>query len=201
MATASFSAVSSEHGPVSASDAFAQELMALRPVMRAMALRYTHNRSLAEDLTHDTLVRALRFRDSFVVGSHLRAWVATIMANTFINGYRRQRRERQILEGASREDVATYLRSDAARKAAMGPEMDLAQNMLSDTVLRALAAMPEDYRQVVVLCDLLDQSYRDAADILSCPLGTIMSRLHRGRRLLRTELSQEALAQGITRAA
>lgn len=181
-------------------DTFAQDLAALQPTMRLMAMGYTHNRSRAEDLMHDTLVRALRFRSSFMPGSHLRAWVATIMANTFINSYRRQRREREILDGASREDVAFYLRSDAARNDAMGPEMDLTHTMLSDTVVRALAGMPEEFRQVVVLCDLMDQSYRDAARILACPLGTIMSRLHRARRLLKVELGQEAREQGIIRA-
>lgn len=182
-------------------DAFARDLLALQPTMMLMAQRYTHNRVRAEDLVHDTVVRALRFAHTFVPGSNLRAWVATIMANTFINGYRRLRRERQILEGASREDVATYLRSDAARKAASGPERILSHTLLSDTVHKALAAMPQEYRDVVVLCDLMDQTYRDAASVLGCPLGTIMSRLHRGRRLLKTELGAEALAQGIIRAA
>jgi RNA polymerase sigma-70 factor (ECF subfamily) len=185
----------------SAPDPFCEDLMALRPALRGMAMRYTHNASLAEDLVHDTVLRALRFRASFVPGSHLRAWVATIMAHTFINGYRRRRREREILEGASREDVAGYLRSDAARAAAAGPEADLTHNMLSDTVLQALARVPEEFRQVVMLCDVLELSYKEAARALSCPLGTIMSRLHRARRLLKVELGPEARIQGITKAA
>lgn len=192
---------SRSQGTPAGADAFAQELSLLQPTMLLMARRYTHNTARAEDLVHDTVVRALRFAHTFVTGSNLRAWVATIMANTFINGYRRGRRERQILEGVSREDVASYLRSDAARQAASGPERILAHTLLSDTVLKALSAMPDEYRNVVVLCDLMDQSYRDAAAALNCPLGTIMSRLHRGRRLLKTELGAEALAQGIIRAA
>jgi len=187
--------------PSTTPDPFCQELMALRPTLRGMAMRYTHNASLADDLVHDTVVRALRFRESFVPGSRLGAWVATIMAHTFINGYRRQRREREILEGASQEDVAGYLRSDAARAAAAGPEAHLTRNVLSDTVQQALSRVPEDYQQVVMLCDVLELSYKDAAQVLNCPLGTIMSRLHRARRLLKAQLSQEARIQGIIKAA
>jgi RNA polymerase sigma-70 factor (ECF subfamily) len=187
--------------PEMSTDAFAQELLALAPAMRIMALRYTHDRSLAEDLVHDTVVRALRFQSRYLPGTHLRAWVSTIMAHTFINGYRRKRREQEILGGVTQEDVARNLRSDAARIDAAGPEAAIHLNTLSDTMQMALTSISDEYRQVVVLCDLFELSYKDAATMLGCPLGTVMSRLHRARRLLQVQLQGEARDHGVAQAA
>lgn len=182
-------------------DDFAAALTALRPVLRITALRYTRDSALAEDLVQDTMVRALRFQSRFIQGSQLRAWVSTIMANAFINGYRRQRREREILSGPGLEDVARNLRSDAARIDAAGPEADISSNTLSDTMLLALSSIPDEFRKVVMLCDLFELSYKDAATMLGCPQGTIMSRLHRARRLLREQLQDEARDLGMAQAA
>lgn len=168
---------------------FADVLTAHLPILRIMALRYTRNGALADDLVHDTAVRALRFQSSFVANTNFRAWIGTVMANTFINLYRRAKREREILEGATRGDVIAQLRSQSAIDAATQPEQHIARNLLSDTVLQALAQVPEDFRAAVLLCDVQGLSYRDAAAALNCPMGTIMSRLHRGRRLLKTQLA------------
>ncbi len=182
-----------------AADDFEKLLEAQLRGLHSVALRYTRDNALAEDLVHDTAVRALRFRDRFEVGSNFKAWIYTILTNTFIHRYRRQKREREIVEGASRGDVERLLRSDTSRDLAMNPENSYFKQQLSDDVVRALADLPEDFRAVVVMCDIEGQSYRDIADVLACPVGTVMSRLYRARRLLERKLGNLAAERGIVR--
>lgn len=165
--------------------------------MFRVALRYTRDRSLAEDLVHDTIVRALRFQDKFERGTNFKAWIYTVLTHTFIHRYRRQKREREILEGASQEDVAAQLRSEASRELAAHPEAAYVEHMLSDDVVKALDSLPEDFRTVVVLCDIEGLAYKDIADAVDVPVGTVMSRLYRGRRLLEQKLAGVALERGI----
>lgn len=164
-----------------------------------VALRYTRNSALAEDLVHDTAVRALRFRDRFEKGSNFKAWVYTILTNTFINRYRRQKREREIIEGSTREDVVQQLGSDTSRHTASQPESTFMERMLSDDVVAALDDLPEEFRQVVVLCDVEGLSYKEIASAAQCPVGTVMSRLSRARRLLKRKLTAVAKERGIIR--
>jgi RNA polymerase sigma-70 factor (ECF subfamily) len=167
----------------------------------SVALRYTRDPAQAEDLVHDTAVRALRFRDRFERGSNFKAWIYTILTNTFIHRYRRQKREREILEGATRDDVERQLRSETARDMAREPEHAYLENLLSDDVIQALDDLPEDFRTVVVLCDIEGLSYKDIAEVLKCPVGTVMSRLYRARRLLERKLAGLAMERGILRSA
>jgi len=167
--------------------------------MYRVALRYTRDPFLAEDLVHDTAVRALRFRDRFEMGTNFKAWVYTILTHTFIHKYRRQKRERELLSGASREDVANQLRSEDSREQSKAPERAYFEQLLSDDVVHALDALPEDYRAVVVLCDIEGLSYKDIAEVVGCPAGTVMSRLYRGRRLLEKSLRGLALERGIVK--
>ncbi len=162
-----------------------------------VALRYTRDRSLAEDLVQDTVVRALRFRDRFEPGTNFKAWVYTILTHTFIHRYRRQKREREILDGQNRVDVDRQLHSELSRELAMRPENAYLDNLLSDDVLAALDGLPDDFRTVVVLCDIEGLSYKEIADIVGCPVGTVMSRLYRGRRMLEGKLAKLAVEQGI----
>lgn len=164
-----------------------------------VALRYTRDRALAEDLVQDTVVRALRFRDRFEPGTNFKAWVYTILTHTFIHRYRRQKREREILDGQNRVDVDRQLHSEQSRDMAMRPEAAYLENLLSDDVLKALDSIPDDFRTVVVLCDIEGLSYKDIADVVGCPVGTVMSRLYRGRRMLEGKLVGLALEQGIVR--
>ena len=168
-------------------------------VLYSVAVRYMRDRVLAQDLVHDTVVRALRFQVRFEPGTNFKAWMLTILTNTFIHRYRRQKREREILEGVTRAEVERNLRSQSAYDAARAPEQTFVERLLSDDVIRALAQLPEDFRMVVVLCDLEGLSYRDIAEILECPVGTVMSRLYRARRLLEKELEPLARASGILR--
>ena len=161
------------------------------------AMRYTRDPQRAEDLVHDTVVRALRFRDSFKMGTNFKAWIYTILTNTFIHKYRRQQREREILNGAHRADVEQRLHSDSAREAARSPENTYLRDMLSDDVLKALDSLAEDYRTVIVLCDLEGLSYKEIAEVIDRPVGTVMSRLYRGRRILEDKLKAVALEQGL----
>lgn len=164
-----------------------------------VALRYTRDRALAEDLVQDTVVRALRFRDRFEPGTNFKAWVYTILTHTFIHRYRRQKREREILDGQNRADVDRQLHSEQSREFATRPEHAYLENLLSDDVLKALDSIPDDFRTVVVLCDIEGLSYKDIADVVGCPVGTVMSRLYRGRRMLEGKLFGLALEQGIVR--
>lgn len=161
------------------------------------AMRYTRDPQRAEDLVHDTVVRALRFRDSFKMGTNFKAWIYTILTNTFIHKYRRQQREREILNGAHRADVEQRFHSDAARDAAHSPENTYLKNMLSDDVLHALDSLAEDYRTVIVLCDLEGLSYKEIAEVIDRPVGTVMSRLYRGRRILEGKLRAVAAERGL----
>lgn len=164
-----------------------------------VALRYTRDPSRAEDLVNDTVVRALRFRDRFEMGTNFKAWIYTILTHTFIHRYRRQKREREILDGATRDDVARNLRSDEARRMCEAPERAYFNDLLSDDVVHALDELQEDFRNVVVLCDIEGLSYKEIADVVGCPVGTVMSRLYRGRRLLEDKLVGLAVEQGIVR--
>ncbi|MEZ4271210.1 MAG: sigma-70 family RNA polymerase sigma factor [Myxococcota bacterium] len=167
--------------------------------MYRVALRYTRDPTRAEDLVHDTAVRALRFRDRFELGTNFRAWIYTVLTHTFFHRHRRLKREHEILDGVSREDVDRQLYSEKARQDSTNPENAYLENMLSDDVLSALDSLSEDFRVVVTLCDLEGLSYKEIADALDCPVGTVMSRLYRGRRILEKKLRHVAIERGILR--
>ena len=167
--------------------------------MYGVALRYTRDPQMAQDLVQDTVVRALRFQDRFEMGTNFKAWVYTILTRTFIHKYRRSKREREILDGVSRGDVTSRFHSEKSQQASNAPEATYLHNVLSDDVLHALDGLPEDFKTVVVLCDVEGLSYKDIAEVVDCPVGTVMSRLYRGRRILEKKLRQTAIEQGIIR--
>ena len=161
------------------------------------ALRLTKNPRDAEDLVQDTFARALRFEDRFEPGTNLRAWMFRILTNTFINKYRRRVRERELLGEIERHEVQDSLVSDEALYALAHPEQDYLSRLVSAEVLSALEALPEDYRTVVMLADVYEFSYSEIAGIVGCPVGTVMSRLFRGRQRLKQKLYDYAVGQGI----
>jgi RNA polymerase sigma-70 factor (ECF subfamily) len=152
--------------------------------LRVTALRLTRSAAAADDLLQETGLRAWRFREHFQADSNARAWLHRILVNTFIHGWRRQRREREV--------QARFLAEPA--RITFIPAVDGA--LLGDEVSAAVAALPPDFRAVLVRVDLLDQSYREVADALGCPIGTVMSRLHRARRALQCALADHARAEG-----
>jgi RNA polymerase sigma-70 factor, ECF subfamily len=161
------------------------------------ALRLTKNERDAEDLLQDTYMRAFRFFDKFERGTNIKAWLFKILTNTFINRYRRKVKERSVVDGADRDTVEERFMSREATEMASHPEHYFTERMLSTDVLAAIDALPVDFRMVVVLADLQEFSYKETAEILGCPVGTVMSRLFRGRKLLQDSLRQYAIEAGV----
>jgi RNA polymerase sigma-70 factor (ECF subfamily) len=163
----------------------------------AAALRLTKNQRDAEDLVQDTYLRAFRFFDRFERGTNIKAWLFKILTNTFINRYRRSVKERSLVDGPEQQAVQERVISREATDQAENPEQHFIDRLLSDDVLEALDAVPLDFRMAVILADLQDFSYREIADILDVPVGTVMSRLFRGRRLLQKSLAGYAVEAGV----
>lgn len=164
------------------------------------AYRLTRNARDAEDLVQDALLRAYRFWDSFEQDSNCKAWLLRIVTNTFINEYQRRKRSREVLDAATAEQDATdgvLIQVDANDR--QSPERALLDRSVSDDVQRALDGLPDDFRTAVVLCDVQGLSYKEIAEIMQTPVGTVMSRLFRGRKLLAAALREFALAEGYVR--
>jgi RNA polymerase sigma-70 factor (ECF subfamily) len=164
----------------------------------ATGLRMTRDPRDSEDLVQDTLLTAYRFFDRFEPGTNCKAWLYKILTNTFINKYRKRVREREVRDLIDQDETPSLMSEDVAASS-RDPEGALVGTLLSDDVRRALDSVPYDYRMAVVLCDLEEFSYKEIADIMDCPVGTVMSRLHRGRRLLQKALRPYAVEQGIVR--
>jgi RNA polymerase sigma-70 factor (ECF subfamily) len=162
------------------------------------AYRLTRNAGDAEDLVQETMLRAYRFWHSYTEGSNCKAWLFKILSNTFINTYQRKKRSGEILNAAVAEQESTDgVLIHAKAQSQLTPEELLVQQSLSEDVERALEAIPKDFRIAVVLCDVEGFSYKEISEILECPVGTVMSRLYRGRRLLQNELRDFAKSQGL----
>ena len=157
------------------------------------ALRLTHNRAEAEDIVQETCLRAFKGFDRFNPGTNCRAWLFTILRNTFLNRVRDAGRE--VLEGDSAvwESVSESLVETGVGES---PEEQFLQTVLHGDVDRALRSLPLVFREAVVLADLEGLSYKEVADVIGCPTGTVMSRLSRGRRLLRKTLGRFAREHG-----
>ncbi len=165
----------------------------------AIAVRTTRNPSAAEDLVQETYLRAYAAWASFVPGSNCRAWLIRILMNSYINHYRRARSHRLFTQrGDAEKQSALY---GEQRAAARDPEERLASMGFGDEVTRALATLDPDYRAVVLLADIEGMKYRDIAETLGWPIGTVMSRLFRARRQLEPMLAPYAATYGIARAA
>lgn len=161
------------------------------------AYRLTRNPRDAEDLVQDSLLRAYRFWDSFEQDSNCKAWLLRIVTNTFINEYQRKKRSREVLDAATQEQDATdgvLVHAEARDK--QSPDKALLERSVSDDVQKALDALPDDFRTAVVLCDVNGLSYKEIAEIMDCPVGTVMSRLFRGRKLLAASLRGFAQSEG-----
>ncbi|HVU00628.1 MAG TPA: sigma-70 family RNA polymerase sigma factor [Polyangiaceae bacterium] len=176
---------------------FEQALLSHGPSLLAVACRLTRSRSDAEDLVQDALVKALRARDQYQSGTNLKAWLLKILKNTFINRYRRSGLERTVLDGPDADPLADGWIGAETLRAMRDPESQALRPALEREIGAALDAMPEEFRTVVVLSDVEELSYKEIADVVGCPIGTVMSRLHRGRRLLKSRLVEQARALGI----
>jgi RNA polymerase sigma-70 factor (ECF subfamily) len=161
------------------------------------ALRLTRSPKDAEDLVQDTFLKAFRFFDSFERGTNIKAWLFKIQTNTFINKYRRKVKEREVAETPAEDIVLDRFVSSEQVRALQDPEGDFFGRLLSDEVVEALDQVPVDFRMVVILADIQGFSYKEIAEIVGCPVGTVMSRLFRGRRILQKHLYQYAIREGI----
>lgn len=165
--------------------------------LMAVATRMTKNVAEAEDLVQDTMVKAMRARHQFEAGTNMRAWLLRILTNTFINRYRRGGLERSVLEGPDADPLADGWISASTMASMRDPESAALRPVLEREIRTALDELPEEFRLAVVLADVEELSYREIADIMGCPIGTVMSRLHRGRRILKTRLYEHARDLGI----
>ena len=176
---------------------FEREALVHLDALYGAAYRLTRNPRDAEDLVQDAVLRAYRFWDSFEKDSNCKAWLLRILTNTFINEYQRKKRSREVLDAAAAEQDATDgVLVHAGAQLQRDAEQVLVERSVSDDVQRALEALPDDFRTAVVLCDIEGLSYKEIAEIMECPVGTVMSRLFRGRRLLQSSLREFAVSEG-----
>ena len=180
-------------------DAFVNEALSHLDAMYAVACRLTRNPTEAEDLVQDSMVKAIRARDQFQPGTNLKAWMFRILTNTFINKYRRGGLERAIFDGPDADPLADGWVSASTMRQLRDPEQLALMPIVEGEVRRALDALPAEFRLAVILCDVEEFSYEEIADIMQCPIGTVMSRLHRGRKLLQRALYSHAVSLGIVK--
>lgn len=163
------------------------------------ALRLTRNPSEAEDLVQDAFVRAYRFWHTFKTGTSIKAWLFTILRNTFINRYHRGNRRRTAQHDLEAQLSAIGSEAAVARTNPQlpGPEAAISQRITRERIYAALESVPEDYRTAVMLADLEGLAYKEIAEVMDCPIGTVMSRIYRGRRLLAKLLKDHAVELGL----
>ena len=171
---------------------FEEEALALADQVYRVARRLVRSREEAEDLVQETYARAFRSWRSYTPGTNMRAWLLRILTNLNVDRGRRMQRTPQT---QTLEETDYYLANKMASAAGEEAlEQDVVVERLSqDSVVNALADVPPQFREVVVLVDIGDFTYADAAQILDIPIGTVMSRLHRGRRALKQRLAEEAV--------
>jgi RNA polymerase sigma-70 factor (ECF subfamily) len=176
---------------------FEREVPPLLPGLYSSALRMTRNPADAEDLVQETFLRAYRGFASFREGTNLKAWLYRILTNTFINSYRKKQREPVTV--ATDDNVEDWYLYDrlAARSAEASAETVVLDAMPDEDVQAALEALPEQFRMAVLLADVEGMSYKEIAEAQDIPIGTVMSRLHRGRKSLEKALWEKAKERGL----
>ena len=176
---------------------FAAQAMQYAPQLYSAAMRMTRNPSDAEDLVQDTYVRAYRGFATFEEGTNLRAWLFRILTNTYINTYRAKQRRVQESELGELEDLYLYKRIRNVDVQSRSAEDTLFDLFPDSEVKAALEALPEAFRLPVLLADVEQFSYKEIAEILDVPIGTVMSRLHRGRKAMQKALVDFAKERGL----
>lgn len=176
---------------------FEQQALSHAESLYSIALRMTRRPADAEDLVQDTLLKAMRAQGQFQVGTNLKAWLVRILTNTFINKYKRGLLERSVLGSEQLDPVSEGWTSNATLRALRDPESHVLRPMIAEEIRNALDTLAEDFRMAVLLVDVQELSYKEAADALGCPIGTVMSRLHRGRKMLKQHLFSQAQALGL----
>ena len=179
---------------------FQADALPLLDSLYAGALRMTRNPADAEDLVQETMMRAYRSFDRFEAGTNLKAWLFRIMTNAYINTYRKKQREPKKVSSDELEEFDLYRElkeHDPAWDAT--PENIVLSNLVDSDIIDAIDELPEQFRMAVVLSDIEGFSYAEMAEIMEVPLGTVMSRLHRGRKALQKRLWDIARDKGIVK--
>jgi RNA polymerase sigma-70 factor (ECF subfamily) len=178
---------------------FAELAMPYMDALYSAALRMTRNPADAEDLVQETYLRAYRGFGGFKDGTNLKAWLYKILTNTFINSYRAKKRRPEETDLDDTEDFYLYRRLGGLEAAAADrtPETEVLEAIPEQVVKEALESLPEQFRMAVMLADVEGFSYKEIADIMDVPIGTVMSRLHRGRKQLQSRLWQFAAERGL----
>ena len=176
---------------------FDRDVLPMLPSLYGAALRMTRNPADAEDLLQDTTLRAYRGFASFREGTNLKAWLYRILTNSFINTYRKKQREPKTVDGP--EDLDEWFLFDriGAQSVARSAEEDVLENIPDADVKEALESIPENFRMAVLLADVEGFAYKEIAEITGVPIGTVMSRLHRGRKALEKALYAVAKERGL----
>jgi RNA polymerase sigma-70 factor (ECF subfamily) len=181
---------------------FADQAMPYMPALYSAALRMTRNPSDAEDLVQETYLKAYRGFPNFQADTNLKAWLYKILTNTYINAYRARQRRPELSDVADVEDLYLYKRLGGPDAALTGrsAEDEVLSRFTDTEVKEALDSLPEAFRIAVLLADVEGFSYREIADITDVPIGTVMSRLHRGRRALQKTLVDFGVDRGLVTA-
>ncbi|MEO8323850.1 MAG: sigma-70 family RNA polymerase sigma factor [Actinomycetota bacterium] len=179
---------------------FQEEALPLLDSLYGGALRMTRNPADAEDLIQETMLRAYRSFDRFEPGTNLKAWLFRIMTNAYINTYRKKQREPQKVSQDEVEDFDLYRElKDHDPQFSITPETIVLDGLVDSDITDAIEDLPEQFRLAVVLSDIEGFSYAEMAEIMDVPMGTVMSRLHRGRKALQKRLWELARDRGIVK--
>jgi RNA polymerase sigma-70 factor (ECF subfamily) len=178
-----------------------EEALSYMEALYNTALRMTRNEHDAEDLVQDTYLKAFRFCHRFEPGTNLKAWLFKILTNTFINRYRKKKKEPKFTQYDESNPFFLYEKLADRKAGPPSPENGgyALEDLVEDEVVQALEELPSDFRIAVLLSDLEGFSYQEIADIVGCPLGTVRSRLFRGRRLLQQKLWDYAVKRGFVK--
>jgi RNA polymerase sigma-70 factor, ECF subfamily len=176
---------------------FERDVLPLLPNLYAAALRMTRNPADAEDLVQDTYLRAFRGFSGFKEGTNLKAWLYRILTNSFINTYRKKQRQPQTVEGPDDLDEWYLFDKLGGRNVELSAETEVLDKIPDEAVKAALESLSENFRLPVLLADVEGFSYKEIAEIMDTPIGTVMSRLHRGRKALQKALWDTAKERGL----
>ncbi|NIA24985.1 MAG: sigma-70 family RNA polymerase sigma factor [Gammaproteobacteria bacterium] len=171
--------------------------MQFAPQLYSAALRMTRNPADAEDLVQETILKAYRAYDTFTAGTNLKAWLYRILTNTYINRYRKQMRRPTEMDLGDAADLYLYRRIGDSGQIARSAEEEVLERFVDADVKAAVDSLPENFRLPVLLADVEGFSYKEIAEIMDVPIGTVMSRLHRGRKALERALWSFAREHGL----